>query len=99
MMSGIKLWVDDERPAPEGWETTISYVGAIWYLVRGTVVEISLDHDLGEQKTGYDIVCFIEKLVHKGYIPLPIIHCHSANPVGRARIEQAAKNMIERFFA
>ena len=44
---------------------------------------ISLDHDLGEEKTGYDIA----KYIVENQIKVPPIAIHSANPVGRLNIE------------
>jgi len=85
----IKLYVDDERPCPDGWVLARTYVAAIAHIDGRRVGVISLDHDLGEDKTGYDIVCYIERMVHddSGYHP-PIMRVHSANPVGRANIER-----------
>lgn len=45
---------------------------------------ISLDHDLGEEKTGYDIA----KYIVENQMTVPPIAIHSANPVGRFNIEQ-----------
>lgn len=40
------------------------------------------------EKTGYDIICWLEVRKANGlYVP-PVITCHSANPAGRARILQ-----------
>lgn len=50
----IKIWVDDERPAPEGYDVCVTSVEdaikelTIAYAVSATV-EISLDHDAGCQ--------------------------------------------------
>ena len=54
----MKIYLDDERPIPEGW------VGARWpedvirLLEAGGVTHVSLDHDLGDDEhgTGYDVV-------------------------------------------
>jgi len=43
----MKLWHDDIRPAPEGWEWARTNDEAIAYLEKFPVEEISLDHDLG----------------------------------------------------
>jgi hypothetical protein len=50
----------------------------------------SLDHDLGEELTGYDFV----KSVAYGYPELWChnINVHSANPVGRENIEKFCQN-------
>jgi hypothetical protein len=86
----IKLYVDDEYPCPAGWVLARTFAEAIEHLERGNIESISLDHDLGEERTGYDIVCYIERLVHADaeYLP-PAIVVHSANPVGREAIKRA----------
>ncbi len=62
------------------------------------MVEVSLDHDLGDDAacgTGYEVACWIEEAVAtRGFEP-PAIRIHSANVVGRARMEQAIAS-IER---
>lgn len=51
---------------------------------------ISFDHDLGEsRKTGYDVATAIEHEVAMGRMSMPQWNVHSANPVGRKRIEAA----------
>ena len=42
----VKLWLDDLRPAPEGW-VWCKTVDAAQFLMLHNVVEMSLDHDLG----------------------------------------------------
>lgn len=67
-MSTTKLWHDDVRPPPEGWEWARTNDAAKAVLSEREVVEISLDHDLGlhgvdipdpaEDPDGYlDAVC------------------------------------------
>ena len=92
----MKIYLDDTRPCPQGWELVMSAELAIDMLKQGTVDIISLDHDLGEnKKTGYDVAKWIEKEVAtKGFVP-PKIKVHSQNPVGKANILAAIKN-IER---
>ena len=49
-----------------------------------------------EAKTGYDVACYLERRVFSGEIAAPNrILSHSANPVGRRRIEQVAKRLTE----
>lgn len=90
----MKLWLDDIREAPEGFVWAKSYNEAIALLKTGDVTYASLDHDLefeqysgylGAGKTGYDVVCWMEE---NNVWPSDGTHCHSMNPVGRARIEQ-----------
>ena len=42
----IKLFVDDIRKCPEGWELARTVTDAIRVLATGYVSEISLDHDI-----------------------------------------------------
>lgn len=43
----MKLWLDDVRPAPDGWHWARTNAEAKAALLRGNVDECSLDHDLG----------------------------------------------------
>lgn len=42
----MKLYVDDLRQPPEGWEVARTITDAIRILATGMVDEISLDHDI-----------------------------------------------------
>ncbi len=71
---------------------------AIELLKTGAVVELSLDHDLGDDDhgTGYDILLWIEEqVVCNGFAP-PSINVHSANPAGRRRMEEAIESIRRR---
>ncbi len=86
----MKLYLDDMRPAPEGWVRVYWPDEAIALLEQGAVTDISLDHDLGDDSrgTGYDVVRWIEEAVFaQGFAP-PRIVIHSANPVGRERMQR-----------
>ncbi|MFM0009178.1 cyclic-phosphate processing receiver domain-containing protein [Paraburkholderia sediminicola] len=77
----MKVFLDDERPTPEGWERVYWPNEAIQLLATGIVEEISLDHDLGDDTrgTGYDVILWIEEAVAlRGFRP-PKIIVHSAN--------------------
>ena len=43
----MKVWHDDIRPAPKGWEWARTNSRAMELLAKHDVEEISLDHDLG----------------------------------------------------
>lgn len=43
----MKLWLDDVRPAPEGWHWVTSVDGAKAAFLTCPITEASLDHDLG----------------------------------------------------
>jgi hypothetical protein len=90
----VKVWLDDRREAPEGWVHVHSPEEAIALLRAGEVDEVSLDHDLGlftdeRETTGYDVLVWIEREVAERRFAAPVIHVHSANPVARARMDQA----------
>ena len=96
-MNKIKLYVDDERQAPNGWVNVKSAEMAIKLLKEGRVEELSLDHDLGRKKTGYDIVLWMERAVMEGSFELPNkIIIHTANPVGRQKMAAAINTMLKR---
>jgi hypothetical protein len=59
----MKVYLDDERTTPEGWLRVYWPDEAIELLKSGDVMEISLDHDLGDDDrgTGYDVVRIVFK--------------------------------------
>lgn len=84
----MKVYLDDERPTPDGWVGVRWPEEAIELLQSGVVEELSLDHDLGddERGTGYDVVLWIEEaVVTRGFRP-PRIHVHSANTSARVKM-------------
>jgi hypothetical protein len=82
---GLKLWVDDLRPAPAGWELAKNVQEAKAALLGGEVKEASLDHDLGEGhgKEGYDLVLWMAE--HSVW-PEKGLSVHSANPPGAEKM-------------
>lgn len=91
----VKLWVDDVRQIPDDYHIWCKNARqTIAFLITNTIVEISLDHDLGDddQGTGYDIACWIEKQAYEGTLKKLKWNIHSANPIGRGRITQALRN-------
>jgi hypothetical protein len=93
----MKVYLDDVREAPEGWRRVWWPDEAIALLEAGDVTDISLDHDLGDDArgTGYDVIRWIEEaVVTRQFIP-PRIVIHSANPVGRDRMQRGIE-AIER---
>ncbi|MCD6436385.1 MAG: hypothetical protein J7L15_08395 [Clostridiales bacterium] len=96
-MDRIKLYLDDERTAPNGWVNIKSAEMAIQLLKKGVVEELSLDHDLGRKKTGYDVLLWIEKeMLTQGFSMPNAIYIHTANPVGRMKMEQAISSITRR---
>jgi len=97
----MKVFLDDERPTPPGWTAVRWPQEAIALLKTGQVIELSLDHDLGDDSrgTGYDVLTWIEEaVVTRGFAPPPIIAVHSANSSARLRMEAAIRS-IERLKA
>lgn len=88
--AGVKIWMDDDlvdRKAPEGWIHVTTAFEAIDYLKKGDVIELSLDHDLGDDELygrGVDVVDFLCEQAFNGNPVWPKkIHLHTANPYGR----------------
>jgi hypothetical protein len=96
----MKVWLDDQREAPEGWVRTKTANETIELLKSGRVEVLSLDHDLGEDEsagTGYDVLLWLEEELRTvGFRLLPIMKAHSANSAVRPRMEQAIEQ-IRRF--
>ena len=96
----MKIYLDDTRPVPNNsWTLTKTAQETIQYLISTNVEEISLDHDLGDDKengTGYDVLFWIEEQVYTtiNYIPPKIINIHTANVVARKKMEQSLKSII-----
>jgi len=99
----LKIWLDDKRPAPEGWTWVQTPYAACYFMEQGDVEEISLDHDLGlylvdgTEMTGNDVVIAIERAAYEGvwsYVP-KTIRIHSANAGIYKKMEQAIES-IER---
>jgi len=94
----LKVYLDDVRKPPKGWTLVRWPDEVIDMLKKGNVDEISLDHDLGDDKrgTGYDVLTWIEKeVVLKGFNP-PIINIHTANISARKKMESAVKSIYKR---
>ena len=87
----MKLWVDDIRIAPAGWSRACNYDEAIALITSNKIEAVSLDHDLGEEKDGADILQF---MCQNDKVP-DIVLFHTANPVGRAEME----SMLEAYRA
>lgn len=59
---------------------------------------ISFDHDLGEEKTGYDIVNFLieQDLDGSNHFPSKFdFYVHSQNPIGKQNIEKLLNSYIQ----
>lgn len=70
---------------------------AIRVLETGDVIEVSLDHDLGEEAevgTGYDVLKWIEeKVAFDDAFEPPVIHIHTSNLGARDQMESAVQGI------
>jgi hypothetical protein len=93
----VKVWLDDRRPAPEGWVRVRTPEEAIDLLRAGGVDELSLDHDLGvgaRERTGHDVLLSLEREVAADRIRPPgAIRVHSGNGGAAGRMEQAVESI------
>ena len=88
----MKLWLDDLRPVPYGYEGAKS-VNEAKKLIQeaehnGIEIEaLDLDHDLGDYADqGGDAIRLLDWLAERGtFYP---VEFHTANPVGRANMER-----------
>ena len=88
----MKIWVDDVRPSPDGYEwikTTDDTIDRIKHLGRcGVEIELlDLDHDAGEfVNCGGDYIKILDYL-ERVMISIPI-RLHTMNPVGRENMRR-----------
>ena len=88
----MKIWLDDLRTAPQGYNTAKSVNEAIKLIENAEknsieIEMIDLDHDLGDYASdGGDAIKLLDWLVEREtFYPIEI---HTANPVGRANMER-----------
>jgi hypothetical protein len=93
----MKVWLDDQKPAPKGWRRARNYREALRLLKTGKVTFISLDHDIGRGKSGYDVATWIEDQANAGTLKQLDWEVHSENPPGRYQIAQAMRS-AERYW-
>jgi hypothetical protein len=91
----LKIYLDDERPTPEGWHSCRWPQQVIDLLKVGSVTHLSLDHDLGDDArgTGYDVVLWIEEAVATTDFEPPEILVHSANVSAKAKMEAGIRSI------
>lgn len=94
----MKIFLDDIRnPLDQTWTIVRNFNDCIYLLSNFVCDVISLDHDLGTEKTGYDVAKWIEERVYledMAGFEAPKIMIHSANPVGRKNIEACIESII-----
>lgn len=94
----MKVFLDDLRTPPQGWNLVRWPDEAIVLLQTGAVTDLSLDHDLGDDArgTGYDVLLWIEEAVALASFAPPRITIHSANPAARVHMDAAVKSIYAR---
>ena len=93
---GVRLYVDDLRPCPKGWDVARNFHEAIVMLESKEYYEVSLDHDIAsfygnKEMTGRDILNWLIARKLDGKPSPEIVRVHSANPVGCATMEEDIK--------
>jgi hypothetical protein len=93
----MKVYLDDDRETPEGWQRVYTVEEAVRLLETRTVEALSVDNDLGlNQLEGHNVLTWLEAEIYfDETFPLPIITIHSANPTRVEHMQRALKS-IER---
>lgn len=100
----MRIYLDDERPAPRGWILCRWPEEVIDLIRSGDVEAVDLDHDLGEgnevthPRTGMDVLKFLEEWVESGRSP-PHIMIHTMNASVRMLMVRVAKSIMSRWEA
>lgn len=92
--SELGVWLDDDlenRAAPEGWVHVTKAQEAVALLGAGDVIELSLDHDLGDDDLhgkGVDVLDWLcaQQEEHNRILWPRVTTIHSANASGRDTI-------------
>ncbi len=84
----MKIWLDDERPMPAGFDTLVRHGDtAIEFLKAGGVTMISLDYDLGIGYTnGAEVAKYIHDAARDGTLQELVVCCHSGSYDGKKQI-------------
>ena len=101
MRKNYFLYIDDIRnPINDNWIVARNYKEAINIITKNNCpFFISFDHDLGEEKTGYDVAKWLIEtdLNYPGFIHNNFdFKVHSANPVGKENIEKLLRNYLRK---
>ena len=93
----MKLFMDDLRETPEGWERTYNIHDTIAKLGTLEVTHLSLDNDLGSEDPtteGFNVLNWLEETVHfNPHFPIPFITIHSSNAGRTPMMRQVAAKL------
>lgn len=104
----LRVWLDDDRvnrAAPTGWIQVTTAAQAIDLLRTDRVAELSLDHDLGDERRrgrGIDVIDFLieqQEVSGRHLWPREGITLHTANPAGRDAMARAIRRYAGRTMA
>jgi hypothetical protein len=85
---GIKLWLDDCRPAPTGWTLAITVAEALALLRTGRVTHASLDYHLTGREKGHEVATFIKDEAFAGRLPRLAWTTHTSDSQGAAYMRE-----------
>ena len=96
-MQTLKVWLDDERRMPEGYNVHVRTAeSAIALLKLNIVSEISLDNDLGyKHSEGRKVADFIEQAARNEELQKLTCYIHTGDAIARHNMAMA----IERAYA
>ncbi|WP_417375882.1 cyclic-phosphate processing receiver domain-containing protein [Gimesia maris] len=87
----MRIYVDDERRAPTGWQQVRSPQRAIELLQTNAVREISLGND--SRGTGDEVLHWIQEAVSTCDFDPPMIVVHTVNPAARNRLTSSIRSI------
>lgn len=91
----MRIWLDDTRDKPYNYDLHFYKAeDVIDYIKNNNIItHISFDNDLGiNNLEGYQLANWIEEQAYYNNIKEFTWNIHSANPVGRKKIEKAMNN-------
>jgi hypothetical protein len=93
----MRIYMDDARTTPTGWDRTYTVEETIAKLETRQVTDLSLDNDLGEgQQEGYKVLDWLEETVYFDMtFPIPMVTVHSSN-ASRVEYMHRVLSSIER---
>lgn len=91
----MRLYLDDRREPTDGYDVLARTAArAIHHLKSGEVTHLSLDHDLGGEETGMEVLDWIQReMTEGGFVPPEVMVAHSGNPAGRAALNRAIESI------
>jgi hypothetical protein len=88
----IRLWIDDVRPAPQGWYWAHTSTEAILFFQNKLIDEVSFDHDSGDGDDFIRVALWLEEMACFNQYHRVKWNIHSANPVGREALRMALES-------